>query len=199
MYIVKKNHSLINLFNMKKITILAIALAVSVLGCKKEVSGPESEKETSFFQKPKGIAGLPGGTSNFLIQDGNNFVGYWGGATLTFTQILYPTDAQQGQLCNGYSVSTDTGEISGSDGIIILALPSFISASGSPIQDFANYSNALDDYFKNGGSMPSWSSYVSATYGPNQAMGCFVIVDYNSPSGLTLVSTNYSGVKPAVK
>ncbi|WP_316755325.1 hypothetical protein [Pedobacter aquatilis] len=184
---------------MKKITILAVALGFSLLGCKKEVSNPEADKETAFFPKPKGVAGLPGGTTNYLVQDGNNFIGNWGGATLTFTQILYPTGAQQGQLCNGYSVSTDTGEISGSDGIIILALPSFVAASGSPIQDFSNYSDALDNYFKNGGSMPSWSSYVSPTYGPVQTMGCFVIVDFNSPSGFTLVSTNNSDVKPAVR
>lgn len=180
---------------MKKTIILAFSLAIIFSGCKKDVSISRTDKGTESFQKPKGFAGLPGGSSNFLVQDGSNFIGYWGGATLTFTQILYPTGAPQGTLCNGYSVSTDTGEITYSDGIILLALPSFVAASGNPIQDYSNYSNALDNYFKNGGSLPSWSSYVSATYGPTQAFGCFVIVDYNSPSGLTLVSTNFSGVK----
>ncbi|RQO79143.1 hypothetical protein DBR40_05330 [Pedobacter sp. KBW01] len=176
----------------KKLTLIAIAIAATFSSCKKEMP-----KEVETFKKPNLQAkGLPGGSSNYLVKDGNNYIGYWGGATLTFAQILYPTNSQQGQLCNGYSVSTNTGEVTVSDGIILLALPSFVGASGDLIGDYQNYANALDVYFLTGGALPLWDNFVSTTYGQTQAMGCFVIVDFNSPSGFSLVSSTFAGVKP---
>lgn len=61
--------------------------------------------------------------------------------------------------------------------ILLLALPSFVGASGNLIVDYQNYANALNVYFLIGGSLPMWDNFVSTTYGQTQALGCFVIVD----------------------
>jgi len=179
-----------------KILLLSLTVVTVLSSCKKETAELQDKKDFKVSKNNKFIAKVnPGGSTNFIVRDGNQYLGYWGGATLTFTQILYPTDAVQGQLCGGLMVSTDTGEISESNGMLFLILPSFVAASGSPIQDWAKYSDAIDKYFKSGGSMPQWDSYVSATYGPAKALGCFVIVDFNSPSGFSLVSTNNASIK----
>lgn len=47
-------------------------------------------------------------------------------------------------------MSTDTGEISEPNEVSLLILPSFVAASGCPIQDWTKYCDAVDKYFKHG-------------------------------------------------
>jgi hypothetical protein len=188
---------------IKKTKSLLLIIIIAVISCKKSDTLPLDAEKKPITNK-KSLKEDDGSASglNFLTDNGDGtWSTTWGGVNLHFDAITYETNAPQGKIAFYIAVSGSYGSIVDVEGSAISVTPPYAVSYYTA----ADLRRSLENYRKEfmasfdpnspryGQPNPAFTDYLRTHNVNLAAFEGFVIVDYNSPSGFSIISSRYKG------